>query len=81
MSMFLDYDKSVNSSILGNLSNESLDVPDLANSKRKFDVSLNGTPVSDKTSLNTFGLTPYFSTKLPNPRTRREKRSTSRGHF
>ena len=29
MSMFLDCDKSVNMFILGNLSNESLDVPDL----------------------------------------------------
>ena len=75
--MFLDYDKSVNCFILGNLSNESLDVPDSANSKRKFDVSLNGTPVPDKTSFNTFGLTPYFSTKLSNPSTR----STSRSHF
>ena len=27
--MFLDYDKSANCFILGNLSNESLDVPDL----------------------------------------------------
>ena len=79
--MFLDYDKSVNCFILGDLRNESLDVSDLTNSKRKFDVSLNGTPVPDKTSLNTFGLPPYFSTKLPNPSTRREQRSTSQGHF
>ena len=49
--------------------------------KRKFDVSPAGTPVPDKTSLNTFGLTLYFGTKLSNPSTRREKRSTSRGHF
>ena len=54
--MFLEYDKSVNCFILGNLSNESLDVLDLANGKRKFDVSLNGTPVPDKTSL-----TPWFN--------------------
>ena len=71
--MFLDCDKSVNCFILGNLSNESLDVPDLQTEVWCF-ACWNACTWQNE-------LTPYFGTKLPNPSTRREKRSTSRGHF
>ena len=73
MSVFLDCDKSVNCFILGNLSNESLDVPDLQTEVWCF-ACWNACTRQNE-------LTPYFGTKLQNPSTRREKRSTSRGHF
>ena len=73
MSRFLDGDKSVNCFILGNLSKESLDVPDLQTEVWCF-ACWNACTRQNE-------LTPYFGTKLQNPSTRREKRSTSRGHF
>ena len=39
------------------LSSENTDVPDVMNSNRKFDVSLDGSPLSHTTNMNAFVLT------------------------
>ena len=42
------------SEVIANLYNENADLPDVMNSNRKFDVSLNETLLSHTMNLNTF---------------------------
>ena len=59
-------------SSLVSLSNENADVPDVMNSNRKFDVSLDGTLLSHTTNLNAFVLTPAVRI-VESQRSEREK--------
>ena len=45
-------------SLIASFSNENADVPDVMNSNRRFDVSLDGTLLPHTTNVNAFILTP-----------------------